>query len=54
MKKVIAMLLVLLMMSAPTISLGAPTDIIYNIINKEETTNNKSGLKDWFKKLFNK
>ena len=41
MKKVIAMLLVLLMMSAPTISLGAPTDIIYNIINKEETTNNK-------------
>ena len=42
MKKVIAMLLVLLMMSAPTISLGAPTNIIYNIINKEEeTTNNK-------------
>ena len=42
MKKVIAMLLVLLMMSAPTISLGAPINIIYNIINKEEkTTNNK-------------
>ena len=41
MKKVIAMLLVLLMVSAPAISLGAPTNIIYNIINKEETTNNK-------------
>ena len=44
MKKVIALLLASMMVCAPSVSLGAPTDIIYNIINKQHEANDSNAM----------
>ena len=44
MKKIIALLLVSLMVCVPNISYCAPTDIIFDIINREHSTNSSRAM----------